>query len=65
MSAAVDTMDYKLPYHTIFGGVSAFSKVHFEVSHVAKRNGLSSYYGEGTSVGQLRRFAELALKNNC
>ena len=33
MSAAVDTMDYKLPYHTIFGGVSAFSKVHFEVSH--------------------------------
>ena len=46
MSAAVDTMDYKLPYHTIFGGVSAFSKVHFEVSHVAKRNGLSSYYGE-------------------
>ena len=31
MSAAVDTMDYKLPYKTIFGGVSAFSKVHFEV----------------------------------
>lgn len=43
MSAAVDTMDYKLPYHTIFGGVSAFSKVHFELI-----NGFSNvFFGWG------------------
>jgi len=43
MSAAVDTMDYKLPYKTIFGGVSAFSKVHFELI-----NGFSNaFFGWG------------------
>jgi len=43
MSAAVDTMNYKLPYHTIFGGVSAFSKAHFELI-----NGFSNlFFGWG------------------
>ena len=30
MSAAVDTMNYTLMYESLFGGVSALSKKHFE-----------------------------------
>nr|CAG4645725.1 EOG090X0AZ6 [Lynceus sp. MCZ IZ 141354] len=30
MSVAIDVFQYKLPYETIFGGVSAMSKSHFE-----------------------------------
>lgn len=43
MSAAVDTMNYKLPYHSIFGGVSVFSRAHFELI-----NGFSNlFFGWG------------------
>ncbi|XP_067122871.1 beta-1,4-N-acetylgalactosaminyltransferase bre-4-like [Centruroides vittatus] len=43
MSVAVDTMDYKLPYRDIFGGVSALSKEHMELV-----NGFSNeYWGWG------------------
>ena len=30
LSAAVNTMNYQLPYSTIFGGVVAISRSHFE-----------------------------------
>jgi len=43
MSAAVDTMHYKLPYKTIFGGVSALSRSQFETI-----NGFSNrFFGWG------------------
>ncbi|KAL5288000.1 hypothetical protein ACFFRR_008691 [Megaselia abdita] len=43
MSGAVDVFDYKLPYKTIFGGVSALRKEQF-----AKINGFSnSFWGWG------------------
>lgn len=39
MSVAVDKFEYKLPYHTIFGGVGAFAKRDFE-----RINGMSNLY---------------------
>lgn len=43
MSVAVDTMNYKLPYVTLFGGVCALSKEHFQLV-----NGFSNeYWGWG------------------
>ena len=43
MSVAVNTLNYKLPYKEIFGGVSAIHRKHFELI-----NGFSnSYFGWG------------------
>ncbi|XP_022914033.1 beta-1,4-N-acetylgalactosaminyltransferase bre-4 [Onthophagus taurus] len=43
MSVAVNTMNYKLPYSRIFGGVSAITREHFEIL-----NGFSnSFWGWG------------------
>jgi hypothetical protein len=43
MSVAVDKMKYKLPYRSLFGGISALTKSHFE-----KVNGFSnSFWGWG------------------
>ncbi|KAI0225588.1 Beta-1,4-N-acetylgalactosaminyltransferase bre-4 [Lamellibrachia satsuma] len=43
MSAAVDTMNYRLPYPEIYGGVSALKKEHFE-----RVNGFSNkFFGWG------------------
>jgi hypothetical protein len=49
MSVAVNTLDYKLPYKEIFGGVSAIRRKHFKLI-----NGFSNSYfgwgGEGTGI---------------
>lgn len=49
MSIAVNTLRYKLPYKTIFGGVSAINRKHFELI-----NGFSNLYfgwgGEGNLI---------------
>lgn len=43
MSIAVNTLEYKLPYKEIFGGVSAIRRKHFELI-----NGYSNlYFGWG------------------
>ncbi|SPP74660.1 beta-1,4-N-acetylgalactosaminyltransferase bre-4 [Drosophila guanche] len=43
MSVAIDTLNFKLPYRTIFGGVSAMTREHFQAV-----NGFSnSFFGWG------------------
>ncbi|XP_068146743.1 beta-1,4-N-acetylgalactosaminyltransferase bre-4 [Drosophila tropicalis] len=43
MSVAIDTLNFKLPYRTIFGGVSAMTRQHFQAV-----NGFSnSFFGWG------------------
>lgn len=50
LSAAVSTFKYKLPYGTIFGGVTGFSKEHFQ-----RINGFSNlYFGWGGEDDDLR-----------
>ena len=59
MSVAVDKFNYKLPYATIFGGVGAFTKDHFE-----QINGMSNlFWGWGGEDDDLyQRISEEGFK---
>ena len=50
MSAAVSTLNYRLPYETIFGGVTEFTRAQYE-----KINGFSNlFFGWGGEDDDLR-----------
>lgn len=50
MSSAVSTLQYKIPYDRIFGGVTGFSREHYELI-----NGFSNlYFGWGGEDDDLR-----------
>lgn len=59
MSVAVDKFEYRLPYATIFGGVGAFTKKHFE-----EINGMSNlFWGWGGEDDDLyKRISSVGLK---
>jgi len=61
MSAAIDKFRYKLPYWSIFGGISAMSSEHYE-----KMNGFSNdYWGWGGEDDDLSARVSLAGLNIC
>ncbi|XP_045196286.2 beta-1,4-N-acetylgalactosaminyltransferase bre-4-like isoform X1 [Mercenaria mercenaria] len=60
LSSAIDVKKYKLPYHSYFGGVCAFSKEHFK-----KINGFSNIYfgwgGEDDDIHERIKYSHLKL----
>ena len=61
MSAAVDIFNYRLPYHTIIGGIAAFSKEHFKLVN-GSSNCFFQWGGEDDDLYNRLKYHGLRLK---